>query len=97
MQEKLGGTRRVALYTKPQSNKRRSSQNLSSESKAPTRLGCGFKADQFALNFVLKFSSPFLWMQDRSYDEMSEEGRLFERSMVLKTGHNWTFMELVLL
>ena len=26
-----------------------------------------------ALNFVLQFSTPFLWMQDRPYDEMSEE------------------------
>ena len=46
---------------------------FSTSNKAPTRLGCGFKADQMALNFVLEFSTPFLWPQDRPPDEMSEE------------------------
>jgi len=41
--------------------------------KAPTHLGCGFKAEQMALNCVLEFSITFLWPQDRPPDEMSEE------------------------
>ena len=58
----------------PQSDKRRTPQEMfSTSNKALARLGCGFKADQMALNFVLEFSIPFLWLQDRPHDEMSEE------------------------
>ena len=43
---------------KPQpkeNNKRRTSQEIfSAFHKAPTRLGCGFRVDQMALNFVLQ-------------------------------------------
>ena len=73
--------RRAALYMKPQTDKRRPPQDHSSASnKAPTRLGCGFKADQMALNLVLKFSTPFLWMQDRPYDEDCIPDEKFSRS-----------------
>ena len=71
----------------PQSDKRRTPQEMfSTSNKALTRLGCGFKADQMALNFVLEFSTPFLWPQDRPHDEMSEEEETRE-SYDIKNGN----------
>ena len=58
IQENLGSTRHTALYTKPLSDKRPPQGHSNAPNKAPTRLGCEFKADQMALKFVLKFSIP---------------------------------------
>ena len=54
IQKNLGSTRRAALFTKSQSDKRPPQDHSSASNKAPTRLGCRFKADQMALNFVLQ-------------------------------------------
>ena len=58
---------------------------FSVSNKAPTRLGCGFKADQMGLNFVLEFSTLFLWPQDCPHDEMSEEEETQEFYDIKKT------------
>ena len=46
----------------------------------------GFKAEETALNFVLEFSIPFLWSQDRQSDEMREEEETRE-SYDIKNGN----------
>jgi len=92
--KKLAASVKLMDYSKSQSEgkKRMTPQEISSAfNKALTLFGCGFKADQMTLNFVLEFGTLLLWPQDRPLDEMSEEEDTRERNVTTKsekTEHN---------